>query len=365
MSFKKTGFVFSSLCIPLLSVLFSLIADGFDSGEAQDLEALARKKLHHGRGGFFTTWHADIEDPSECARYRVQPGFFQVLKWKFSSNPYAEVKKKPADIPVFETRIGEIMSRGDSITYLGHATTWIRMAGCNILTDPVFGDIRPIIHRNTSFPIAPDKLPAFDAVLITHSHYDHLDKQSIRRLGTEPVYITPLGYRDWLEEVVPGAKVIELDWFDSTAYRGVVFRLLPSQHWTRRNLIDVNRRLWGSWSVEAGSRRVFYCGDSGYFSGFREFGRKYGPYDAAILPIALYEPRWFMKPMHMDTREAIRAFQELRARILVPQQWGTFDLSDEPLDLPPKVYRAAAKDAGLSEKEAPLIPHGVTFFFEK
>lgn len=257
------------------------------------------------------------------------------------------------------------MSRGDSITYLGHATTWIRMAGCNILTDPVFGDIRPIIHRNTSFPIAPDKLPAFDAVLITHSHYDHLDKQSIRRLGTEPVYITPLGYRDWLEEVVPGAKVIELDWFDSTAYRGVVFRLLPSQHWTRRNLIDVNRRLWGSWSVEAGSRRVFYCGDSGYFSGFREFGRKYGPYDAAILPIALYEPRWFMKPMHMDTREAIRAFQELRARILVPQQWGTFDLSDEPLDLPPKVYRAAAKDAGLSEKEAPLIPHGVTFFFEK
>lgn len=106
MSFKKTGFVFSSLCIPLLSVLFSLIADGFDSGEAQDLEALARKKLHHGRG-FFTTWHADIEDPSECARYRVQPGFFQVLKWKFSSNPYAEVKKSRPTSPFSKPASGK------------------------------------------------------------------------------------------------------------------------------------------------------------------------------------------------------------------------------------------------------------------
>lgn len=364
----KTGFVFSSPCIPFLSVLFSAVADGLESGKAQDLEEFVRKKLHHGRGGFVNPRCAGTAGSPQSSRKsysRIQPGFIRVLKWKLAPNPYADLKKKPPAITVVETCTGEIMSRGDSITYLGHATVWIRLAGCNILTDPVFGDIHPSIRRHTAFPIAVDKLPAFDIVLITHSHYDHLDRRSIRRLGTGPVYITPLGYRDWFKKVVPGAKVMELDWFDGTDCCGVVFRLLPARHWTRRNLVDGNRRLWGSWSVEAGSRRVFYCGDTAYFPGFEEFGRKYGPYDAAILPIALYEPRWFMKPMHMDTGEAIRAFQELRARTLIPQQWGTFDLSNEPLDLPPQVYREAARKAGLSEKEAPLIQHGVTFFFEK
>ena len=178
------------------------------------------------------------------------------------------------------------------------------------------------------------------------------------------MYLVPLGYRSWFEEVIPGAKVVELDWFDTAVEKGIHFRLLPAQHWTRRNLVDLNRRLWGSWSIDAGSRRVFFCGDSGYFPGFEEFGRKYGPFDAAILPIALNEPRWFMQAMHMNTKDAIQVFRELRAKVLIPQQWGTFDLTDEPLDLPPKVYREETGKAGLSEREAPLIPHGGTWYFD-
>ncbi|PKO58138.1 MAG: MBL fold metallo-hydrolase [Betaproteobacteria bacterium HGW-Betaproteobacteria-18] len=293
----------------------------------------------------------------------MQPGFFDVLKWKFASNRYAAAKKKKIRLKVIETRVEEIVSRGDSITYLGHATLWLRLAGCSILTDPVFGDIWPNIKRNTPFPFPAGALPPADIVLISHDHFDHLDRKSIRRLGTLPVYLVPLGYRDWFERVVPGATVLELDWLDTTVQKGIQFRLLPAQHWTRRNLIDSNRRLWGSWMIDTGSRRIFFCGDSGYFRGFGEFGEKYGPFDAAILPIAMNEPRWFMQAMHMDTAEAIQVFRQLGAKVLIPEQWGTFDLTDELLDLPPKVYREEARKAGLTETEAPLIPHGGTWYF--
>ncbi len=351
-----TSWILSSMGAVLLSLLIgcsSHLAAGID----EDLETLAAKKAHHGSSGFTNPWQPEI-----------QPGFFRLLKWKFSGSAYAEAKKNPVRLPVEKTRVQDVLSRGDSITYLGHATVWIRLGGLNILTDPVFGDVWPNVSRHTPFPLSPEALSPVDVVLITHSHYDHLDKESIRRLGASPVYITPLCYRDWFEEVVPGARVVELDWFETMIHNGILFRLLPAQHWTRRNLIDGNRRLWGSWSIETSgkreSRRIFFCGDSAYFFGFKEIGRKYGPYEAAVLPIALYEPRWFMEPMHMDTREAIQAFKDLRAKTFIPEQWGTFDLTDEPLDLPPRVYGEAAREAGFSEEET-LVTHGATWYFKK
>ena len=146
-------------------------------------------------------------------------------------------------------------------------------------------------------------------------------------------------------------------------HQGITYRLLPVQHWTKRTLWDNNKRLWGSWLIEGGGRKIFFAGDTGYFFGFKEFGRKFGPIDAALMPMAAYEPRWFMKTHHMNPREAVLAFQDLKARVLIPQQWGVFDLTDEPLDLPPKAYREAAQAAGLSEERTPLIPHGGTWYF--
>lgn len=321
--------------------------------EVVDLEQLSRQKAHHCNPGFFNPWM-----PGN------QPGsLWRLLQWWLSPNPYAGAKRHPPQFSSTQPRVEEIRRRGDSVTYLGHATLWIRIQGQEILTDPVFGEVGPFFPRHISFPLPPDELPSPQVVLISHSHYDHLDKKSLRRLGTAPLYLSPLGYQDWFAKVLPGARVIELDWFETFAHQGTSFQLLPSQHWTKRTPWDTNRRLWGAWLIQGGERRVFFSGDSGYFFGFKEYGKKFGPLDAAILPIGAYEPRWFMKDYHMNPEEAILAFLDLKAKVFIPQQWGTFDLTDEPLDLPPQAYREAARRAGLSEDRTPLLPPGQTWFF--
>ena len=166
-------------------------------------------------------------------------------------------KRIISQFPSIPTNVKEIQNQRDSITYLGHATLWIRLMGRNIITDPVFGDIVYLIKRHAPFPIPLEELPDFQVVLISHSHYDHLNQDSIRRLGTAPLYLTPLGYKDWFDSVVPGARVVELDWFETYTFQGITYRLLPAQHWTKRTLFDTNKRLWGSWLVEGGGRKVF------------------------------------------------------------------------------------------------------------
>lgn len=325
----------------------------FSLAKAQDLESLARAKAHHRNPGFTNPWLAG-ENPG---------GFLRFLKWRFSDNPFQEEKKNR---PVFRTAkpdVGKILGGGDSVTYLGHGTLWVRLQGRNILTDPIFEDVTFFLRRFAPFPLPPQELPPMTAVVISHSHFDHLDKDSIRLLGSAPLYVVPWGYRDWFEDVVPGAKVVELDWFESHTHEGVTYRFLPTQHWTKRTPFDTNRRLWGSWLIEAGNRKVYYAGDSGYFPGFAEYGRKFGPIDAALLPIAAYEPRWFMSTYHMNPEESVKAFQDLRAEYFIPQQWGVFDLTDEPMDAPPKDYREAAQKAGLPGERTPLLRHGETWYF--
>lgn len=322
-------------------------------GQTKDIETLARERAHHTNPGFRNPWL-----PEERAGSTLR-----LLEWKFSPNPFRKEKRQRPYFPVTRPDVPAILSAEDSVTYLGHATLWIRVNGQNILTDPVFGDIVYFIGRHAPFPLPPEELPPMQVILISHSHYDHLDKDSIRKIGTGPLYLTPLGYRDWLESVLPGARVIELDWFQKYTIHGVTYRLLPAQHWTKRTPWDTNRRLWGSWLIESSNRKVFFAGDSGYFSGFAEIGRKFGPMDAALLPIGAYEPRWFMSVYHIDPDEAVLASKELRARVLIPQQWGVFDLTDEPMDLPVKDYRKAAERAGLTEQQALLVPHGGTYYF--
>jgi L-ascorbate metabolism protein UlaG (beta-lactamase superfamily) len=353
---KWFGLMIVLLIIPWL--VFSQNSQPKAPRSEGDLESQAAKKVHHREnpGGFINPW-LPAGEPG---------GFFRFLQWKFSTNPYAEEKKQTPRFPVTATDVPGIQNGGDSITYLGHASLWIRLRDQDIITDPNFSErIALFIKRHTPFPIPLPNLPDFQVVLISHGHYDHLDTSSIVRLGTAPLYLTPLGYKDWFEDTLPGARVVELDWFETYTHQGITYRLLPAQHWTKRTLFDTNRRLWGSWLVEGGGRKVFFAGDSGYFEGYKEFGRKFGPVDAALMPVGLYEPRWFMKTYHMDPEEAIRASQEMGAKVIIPQQWGVFDLTDEPLDLPPQDYRKAARAAGLSEQEAPLVPHGRTWYFPK
>jgi L-ascorbate metabolism protein UlaG (beta-lactamase superfamily) len=318
-----------------------------------DLEVLSRGKAHHQKSRFTNPWPQGDQTVS----------FGRLLKWMLSPNPYAPAKRNSPQFSVLRPPVREILTRGDSITYLGHATFWIHLQDKDVLTDPVFGNTGLFFSRHTPFPLSPSELPCPQVVLISHSHYDHLDKDSLRFLGTKPLYITPLGYKDWFSRNLPGSSVKELDWFEEFTYEGISFRFLPAQHWTKRTPFDTNRRLWGSWLIEGKGRKIFFSGDSGYFYGFKEYGRKFGPLDAAILPIGAYEPRWFMKGHHMNPGEAVRAFLDLRAQVFIPQQWGVFDLTSEPLNLPPSAFREAAIAAGVSEDRAPLLRHGETWFF--
>ena len=205
---------------PLITIILLLLINPLpafpqNNSKEIDYESLAKKKAHHQNPGFFNPWLPEN-----------QPGgLWHFLRWKFGSNPYAEDKKKPIQFPSIPTNVKEIQNQRDSITYLGHATLWIRLLGQNIITDPVFGDIVLFIKRHASFPIPLEELPGFQVVLISHSHYDHLNQDSIRRLGIAPLYLTPLGYKDWFESVVPGARVVELDWFETFTFQGLTYRL--------------------------------------------------------------------------------------------------------------------------------------------
>jgi N-acyl-phosphatidylethanolamine-hydrolysing phospholipase D len=143
-----------------------------------------------------------------------------------------------------------------------------------------------------------------------------------------------------------GRRAEELDWWQSVRHGKWKITCLPAQHWSNRFWVPRNGSLWCGWLIESDERKYFFAGDSGYFHGFAEYGRKFGPIDVAMLPIGAYEPRWFMRYAHMKPEEAYRAFKDLRAKWMVPMHWGTFDLTDEPVDAPPRELRRAVGESG-------------------
>ncbi len=231
-----------------------------------------------------------------------------------------------------------------SVTWIGHATLLLQLGGITILTDPVFAGSMGLRRRLAPPGIAQARLPPVDVVLVSHNHRDHLDRASVRALGPEMRYVVPLGLGPWFRaRGIP--HVTELDWWDrmdvETPRGRLSVRLVPAQHWSRRGLFDHNQSLWGGFVFEAGGVGAYFAGDTGHFDGFAEIGRRCPGLELAILPIGAYAPRWFMRTQHIGPEEAADAFRAVGARLLVPMHWGTFRLSDEPLDEPPRLLRAA------------------------
>lgn len=299
-------------------------------------------------GTFFTPWRP------------FDKNFWSAARWWFSRNTYD--KSGRPERPLLVANDGAYLAGiagSASVTWVGHATFAVHDDDDVFLTDPHFGK-RSLVPKRQQPPGIPiEAVPPDAFAVVSHSHYDHLDEWSVESLPETMAWFVPLGFGEWFRE--RGREAVELDWWESAQHGRWTITCLPSQHWTRRIGYGTNEWLWCSWLIDSGERRYFFAGDTGYFHGFAEFGRRYGPIDVAMLPIGAYEPRWFMHEQHLDPAEAWRAFGDLRARWMLPMHWGTFDLTDEPLDLPPKVLTRVVEEAGGDLSQVRILDVGELF----
>ena len=307
-----------------------------DDAEAQPAQRIggvyqARYPMPPLRGGFFqwllTHWWREL---SILPQHPPQP-----------VKPNLEIIHHPASAP--------------QLTWIGHSTVLLQVAGVNLLFDPIFST-----HASPLSPLGPERyqkpglslamLPHIDVVMISHNHYDHLDLPSLRALarqaGGPPLFLVPQGDRALLDEELPlprttlANRVRELNWDQHVLFPTrngpMTLHFDAVQHWSTRDLIDRNESLWGSWAVLAPGFRFWFSGDLGYSRDTQDIGRKYGHFDLAAIAIGAYYPQWYLKAFHIDPEQALDVQQEVHAQHAVGIHWGTFPLSDEPPDQPPR-----------------------------
>lgn len=275
------------------------------------------------------TWPARFDDRLTAPL----PSFGKVLRM-FREGGSRQVRAEDvARIPV-ERQAGLPPVAADEvqITWVGHATYVVQIGGLTVLTDPVWSQRIPGVRpRVTPAGLDWAALPRIDAVVISHNHYDHLDAPTIRRLPKNTPILVPAGLAQWFRRR-GFHDVTDLDWWEAREIGGVSFDFVPAHHWSRRTLTDTNRSLWGGWVLTTGGgTRVYFAGDTGYGHWFGEIAARYPGIDVALLPVGAYEPNWFMKPVHMNPPEAVRACVDLGARRMATMHWGTFVLTAEPV----------------------------------
>ena len=256
-----------------------------------------------------------------------------------------------------------------SLTWIGHATSLLRLDGHTILLDPQFAERASPLSwagpaRKVALPLSLAELPHIDVVAISHNHYDHLDEASVLALnqqaGGPPVFVTPLGLDDWLR--ARGiSRVQAVAWWDSVTVDGLTIHATPARHWSGRGLSDRNQSHWGGWAFRAGGLSAYFTGDTGYSEDFARIGATLGPFDLALIPVGAYLPREFMRDQHINPDEAARIHREVRARESIGVHWGTFELADDPLDAPFTEVPLARQRAGLNEQALRLLRHGETW----
>ena len=258
-----------------------------------------------------------------------------------------------------------------AITFVGQSTFLLQLGGVNVLTDPIWSEraspVRWAGPRRVRRPgVAFERLPPIDVVLVSHTHYDHLDLPTLLRLERRdaPLIVTGLGNRRFLKRRGL-AKVEELDWWQTVAFRDAVrFTMTPAQHYSRRTLFDRNVSLWGGFWIEFGAKKLFFAADTAYNGHFREIRGRLGSPDVALLPIGAYEPRWFMAAAHMNPEEAVQAHVDLGAVLSVAMHFGTFQLTDEPIDEPVRALRETLARRGISEDTFRVLGFGETLLHE-
>lgn len=305
-------------------------------------------------------------------------GFTDFLRWVFERRR-ARQRPESARDPLLSVPSAFLTPRADpttlTATWIGHTSALLQLGGLNILTDPIWSErASPLTfagpRRVTAPGVAFDDLPIIDAVVISHNHYDHLDTNTVNRLIARfpaAAWRVPLGVADFVR-AKGAADVAECGWHDSTTVGALRFTCVPAQHFSGRGPFDRNRTLWCGWVLSSDRSSVYFAGDTALNPSFADIGTRYGPFQLALMPIGAYDPRWFMRSVHMDPEECVAAVKQLAPAaqdtpVLLATHWGTFKLTDEPVAEPPHRMRRAWNGASLPPEKLWIARLGETRVF--
>jgi N-acyl-phosphatidylethanolamine-hydrolysing phospholipase D len=327
---------------------------------------------HHTVRGFRNNYIDSVtKSLGEVLRWQLQ-------RWRSGLPPPPRVPT-----PVQAADLGFIGSNArpqdmvPAVTWIGHASALVQASGLNVLTDPIFSRRASPLRFAGPARVHPpglrlEDLPHIDVVVISHNHYDHLDRDSIvalsRQPGGPPLFLTPLGLKSWLRKLRI-ENAVELDWWQHHVHGGVGFHCTPAQHWSARGMYDRNKTLWCAWAVMGADFHWFFSGDTGYSQDFADTRRHFAPkqsaeqgggFDLALIAVGACLPRWFMRLQHVDLPEAVQVHLDLGAKRSLGVHWGTFSLSDEPLDQPIHELDAARREKGVPEEAFFILPIGAT-----
>jgi len=268
--------------------------------------------------------------------------------WKWMNG--GERERPEGDIPIVSLNKNSfpgVPAEGLTVRWLGHSTVLVEMSGYAVLIDPVLNQyaspVPGFTKRFSKAPIRLEDLPAIDAVVISHDHYDHLEKDTVLFLSTRgAVFFVPAGVGQYLTKWgVPTSRIRELSWWEESRFEALTFICVPARHFSGRGLFDRNETLWAGWIVRSATKRLYYSGDTGYANHFAAIGERYGPFDLTMIKIGAYNDAW--PYIHLDPEQAVKAHAEVKGKILLPVHWATFTLALHPLDEPVMRLVKAAK----------------------
>ncbi len=302
------------------------------------------------------------------------PTFRDVVAWRRTRS--AAARPHPALPTPVPSQIDQPRAAPGTLnaTWVGHSTVLLQVGALNVLTDPMWSDRASPVQwagptRLTKPGIALDALPPIDVVLLSHNHYDHLDARTVRTLAAHHPsarWFAPLGVARYVRQWAARA-VTEMDWWDVVEADGIQVACTPAQHASGRTPFDRMRTLWCGWTLRAGPHAIFFAGDTAYHPEFGQIAHCHGPFDLCVLPVGAYEPRWFMRPVHVNPEEAVRAYADLAGAhpgrtppVALAVHWGAFSLADEPMDEPPRLARAAWGGMGLDPERLWILSLGET-----
>jgi len=343
----------------LLLITFALL-----SCKNTELNVANSRPAHHTDTGFRNLYIEPIDK-----------GPFTFMKMKyFGDEPFADQEQQAHQVPIAKPDMATLAmpNKQPQITWLGHSTFLIQHQGINILTDPILSQRASLVDfagpkRLVALPIRYQDLPPIDYVIISHNHYDHLDARSIELLGNAPIYLVPLRLKNWfIGEGIDPARILEFDWWDSMAMKGMTATATPSQHWSARGLFDRFETLWAAWHLQLDDFSLWFAGDTGYnATQFKEIGQRWQNIDIALIPIGAYGPRWFMEAQHVDPEQAVRIHNDVGARLSIGMHWGTFQLTSEPILEPVQRLDAAVNSGMLSSGNFITLAIGETLHYQR